>query len=386
MSDYRDDMNDTAVASDTIWTGIKTLAESTAFAAGVALFGIGFVVSESAVASDLVQDKARTVVVEHASASDQVLGAASLANLLVDGARARDAITGRTRVVTVESVGASDEIIDRSRAAVQESALGSDQVFAQRTARQDVAEQAAARDVLIGIARTLVQDDATVSDEVLHITRAVTLVSDAAAASDEVHGASATQHLAVSDVATASDAVLGVLHAFDLVTDGSSASGGIVQGAALHGQAWTAETGIWAMSRYAPFAFHGLAVVNGVVHACGPDGVFALDDDGETITAQVVTGAMDVTGGTLARPLEAHVEYELDGVAEFDVAQTQAGVRQSFTYPLSARPVAQELTNARAVFGRGLRGRHFAYTLRLTGTRAYINDWSVLVAASKRSI
>ena len=48
--------------------------------------------------------------------------------------------------------------------------------------------------------------------------------------------------------------------------------------------------------------------------------------------------------------------------------------------------MADALTNARAVFGRGLRGRHFAYTLRLKGQRAYINDWSVLTAASKRSI
>ena len=38
------------------------------------------------------------------------------------------------------------------------------------------------------------------------------------------------------------------------------------------------------------------------------------------------------------------------------------------------------------LLGRGLRGRHFGYTLRLKGQHAYINDWTVLTAASKRSI
>ena len=68
------------------------------------------------------------------------------------------------------------------------------------------------------------------------------------------------------------------------------------------------------------------------------------------------------------------------------VTTTQSGTPVTYDYPLDARPVADALTNARAVFGRGLRGRHFAYTLRLEGQRAYINDWSVLTAASKRSI
>ena len=95
---------------------------------------------------------------------------------------------------------------------------------------------------------------------------------------------------------------------------------------------------------------------------------------------------MDMTGDVLAHPLEAHIEYELRGTATFDVTTTQAGTPATYSYPLNARPTADALTNARAVFGRGLRGRHFAYTLRLTGQQAYINDWSVLVAPSKRSI
>ena len=140
------------------------------------------------------------------------------------------------------------------------------------------------------------------------------------------------------------------------------------------------------MSRFAPFTFTSLAVIDGVLYGCNSQGVFALDGSSETMTAELRTGAMDMTGGVLAHPLEAHVEYELRGTATFDVTTTQAGTPATYSYPLNARPVANALTNARAVFGRGLRGRHFAYTLRLTGQQAYINDWSVLVAPSKRSI
>ena len=153
-----------------------------------------------------------------------------------------------------------------------------------------------------------------------------------------------------------------------------------------YGQAWTASTQSWAMSRFAPFTFTSLAVIDDVLYGCNGQGVFALDGDTETMTAELRTGAMDMTGGVLAHPLEAHIEYELRGTATFDVTTTQSGTPVTYSYPLNARPAANALTNARAVFGRGLRGRHFAYTLRLTGQQAYINDWSVLVAPSKRSI
>jgi hypothetical protein len=38
------------------------------------------------------------------------------------------------------------------------------------------------------------------------------------------------------------------------------------------------------------------------------------------------------------------------------------------------------------VFGRGLRGRHFAFELRVSGLNAYINELSVTSTQTKRRV
>ncbi|MBX6209533.1 hypothetical protein ISD46_33795, partial [Pseudomonas aeruginosa] len=57
----------------------------------------------------------------------------------------------------------------------------------------------------------------------------------------------------------------------------------------------------------------------------------------------------------------------------------------TYSYPLESEP-ADELTNGRFKFGRGLRGRHFTFTLRLTGRHGYINDLSVESAPTNRRV
>ena len=81
----------------------------------------------------------------------------------------------------------------------------------------------------------------------------------------------------------------------------------------------------------------------------------------------------------------AYVEYELSGDAQMTVGQSQTGqlLRWSYTLPPE---LAGTLTNGRFKFGRGLRGRHFSFTLRLDGKQGYINDWQTLFAKSQRRI
>jgi hypothetical protein len=180
---------------------------------------------------------------------------------------------------------------------------------------------------------------------------------------------------------------LGVLHARDLVNDMALAIWDeALQPGADVGQAWTAPTSGWATSRYAPFTFNSLAVIDGVAYALGADGVYALDGKGELIEAQVRTGMVDMTGGVLCHPLQSLINYELVGSAWLDVWQTQGGEQaERYTYPLPVEP-ANVPTTGRFTLGRGLRGRNFQYALRLAGQRAHINDWSVTFAPSKRSI
>ena len=118
--------------------------------------------------------------------------------------------------------------------------------------------------------------------------------------------------------------------------------------------------------------------------AATADGLYALDGTNETIDGALVTGTLDLSGGPLVHPLGAYLEYALaEGSASMTVTTTQGGAPASYDYALPAEP-ADALVSGRIDFGKGLRGRHFAFALRLTGRSAEINDLIVAVATTKR--
>ncbi|RSZ54114.1 hypothetical protein EJU38_05520 [Pseudomonas aeruginosa] len=181
--------------------------------------------------------------------------------------------------------------------------------------------------------------------------------------------------------------VLDHLAAHDLVTDAVVIEDSTVGGEQDHGQAWTANVDSWAMSRYAPYTFSSLAVIDGKLYGIAADGVYALDGDSDAVAGSIATGKLDVGQGALVHPHTAYLEYELDadGTAAMDVTTTQSGSAATYSYPLE-RELADELTNGRFKFGRGLRGRHFTFTLRLTGRHGYINDLRVESAPTNRRV
>lgn len=389
MSNYRDDMNDTAVASDSLWVGLRSIAESTARASSVVLTCVALLLADAAVASDAVIDRTHSVLVDSALASDQVLGVTRLRTLMVDSARASEAVRDAYRLLLQDGALASDSVAAIVLARLSDAARAGDEVIGSRTSHalvQDGAKVSAAALVLL---RDMVGDGVGASAAPSDRLRARTMALDAALAGDELLGA-ATQALLLADFARATGEAFGVLHARGVAVDTQTvAHDELLSPGMVVGQVWTAPTGEWAMSRWAPMGMTGLAVIDGTLYATSPAGVFSLDGQTEGIVAELRTGAIDMTGGALCYPRAAYLEYELSGpgaAASVAVTTTQAGAPTTYTYPLDARPVADALTNARAVFGRGLHGRHFAYTLRLTGQRAYINDWSVLVTTGKRSI
>lgn len=388
MASYRDDTNEIAVARDSTWAGIKSIAESTARMRDVLLLGLGLMTVETAIGSDSVHDRLHTLLIERGRGSDQLMVAASARTLVVERARGADAIIGRTRTLIVEEAVGFDALTSGTTQLVAERGRGAETVIGHRTHRQSVTEAGKGRDVLIALQRQLVVEAGRASDMVLGRAHARVLVSEAATAADAVIDTAVSRPVVLIEHARGAAAVVDLLHARDLVQDlPAVAQDQLVTLGALIGQAWTAHADNWAMSRYDPFGFTGLAVIDGAVYATGPDGVYALDGTTEQIAAQLRTGKVDMTGGSLVNLVESHIEYELAGKAVMDVTLTQGGrAAKTYSYPLKARPAAAALTNARFEFGRGLAGRHFTYTLRLTGQHAYINDWNVLAAPSKRSV
>lgn len=154
-----------------------------------------------------------------------------------------------------------------------------------------------------------------------------------------------------------------------------------------YGYAWTANVDTWAMSRYQDYGFSELVVINGVLYGVAEDGVYRLDAK-EHIEGGLVTGQLDLGQGQLVHPLGAYLEYELSGNSrnlEIGVSATQSGSKQTYYYLLPTEK-SDHLTNGRVLFGRGLRGRHFSFELKMSGEHGYINDLSIDVAATKRRV
>lgn len=389
MSSYRDDVNEIGVASDATWIRVLSALESTARARDAQFHRLHLLTTENARVSEQLTERVVALTTETARVSEQWAVSVRARNTVTEKARARDTLHSRYRTLIEESGHGYEDLAAATRMTVVERAHGADEVHGQRRASQLVSESAKARDLLVMLQRTLVEESAIAADAVLAKLRRRDMVLDSARALDEVIDATKARPALLVEHAHVLDELFGRLHGRDLVGDTPAIGWDeILPLDGVIGQAWTADAGAWAMSRYAPFGFTGLAVIDDVVYATAPDGVYALDGDSELIHAELRTGLMDMTGDVLALPVESLIEYELSsgGKAWVDVTETQSGQPQTYSYPLDGRPQADVLTNARFEFGRGLRGRHFSYALRLEGERAHINDWTVLALPSKRSI
>ena len=384
MSNYRDDMNDTLRLQGDAVSKLRSLGESTMRLRDGVEHRLQTLTEDGVILSGVFTDHATAVQGDGVALGDEVFGGVTRRSTVTEQMRLSDVVILKRKALVEDSIALADDTTHAVTARTTDAATFSDQVFGQRRVVQLVVDSIRLGDAAPRIARELVTEAFVVGETYSGKLRATDFLSDSLALAAEDDTTTTTDSLLVERLRLG-DEVWGTLHARNVVTDGIALWDEVLQ-TGDYGQAWTASTQSWAMSRFAPFTFTSLAVIDGVLYGCNSRGVFALDGDTETMTAELRTGAMDMTGGVLAHPLEAHIEYELRGTATFDVTTTQSGTPATYSYPLNARPTAEAMTNARAVFGRGLRGRHFAYTLRLTGQQAYINDWSVLVAPSKRSI
>lgn len=384
MSSYRDDMNDTLRLQGDAVSKLRGLGESTMRLSDGAVHQLQTLTEDGIALSGVFTDSTTIVRGDGVALEDEVFGGVTRRSTVTEQMRLSDVVILKRKTLVEDSIALADDTEHAVAARTTDAATFSDQVFGQRRVVQLVVDSIRLGDAAPRIARELVTEAFVVGEAYSGKLHATDFLSDSLALAAEDDTTTTTDSLLVERLRLG-DEVWGTLRARDTVADELALWDEVLQ-TGDYGQAWTASTQSWAMSRFAPFTFTSLAVIDDVLYGCNSRGVFALDGDAETMTAELRTGAMDMTGGALAHPLEAHIEYELRGTATFDVITTQAGTPATYSYPLNARPVANALTNARAVFGRGLRGRHFAYTLRLTGQQAYINDWSVLVAPSKRSI
>lgn len=351
---------------------------------------------------------------------------------LVDAVRLTDGTTDHTIIALQEQIGVSDAIFDKkiSRHMVVESITASDNIS--RIYRDNFTQTLGVRDDVKQTLTTtlLLSDGLIIKDENQHIIKDT--LSDAVKAishsdserklddmlserikaqeyllfgvRDEIgekltlkdahhdqQGAknSLSDHLIIRDSVVESlkktsllndtikvgDEIFGKLIAKDTLTDKAMIAvlDEVVQDSP--NMAWTMNTVNQAMSQYAPFEIERVSVINGVLYGESKNGIYRLDGGDETIIGTLITDKIDY-GEQLIKPSYAYTEYQTDGTMKLTVHTTQKGIKQSYTYTLP-KERAGELTNGRFVFGRGLYGRQFAYTLVVTARTAFIHDLNI---------
>lgn len=384
MANYRDDTQETAVASNATWGGLIALVGEAAKATSALIFGLLVLHSESIAASDAVIDRANVMATDQAVASDQVLDVKRAAHVFKESARVVDWHRGVLRVLHAENATAQSLVIDRARAVIIEHATVADQALPQRRVADLLTEQAKALDFSARFAVEFVQESAQAADLASGRARQRSLAVSTATLSDEVPSAHQAIAPVITESARIAAAALDNLQARDLLSDGAVIEDQPISDVIV-GQAWTAGADTWAMSRYAPHAFDGLAVIDGKLYGIAQDGVYAMDAHSEALEVRIKTGKLDVGRGVLVHPHQAFIEYALDGTAGLAVTTTQSGAAQTYTYPLAVEP-AGELTNGRFVLGKGLRGRHFAFELQMQARSGVINDLRVDAAPTNRRV
>lgn len=379
---YRDDTVEVAVAADQAYGGFFGLVEEACRTSVLALaIGIGSLASASALAQDEVIGRHLLIAEESAAAADLATGAMHTRGLTLEQARASDASAHRLGALLEESAQLADALVYRQPGLLVEQAVAGGDALGTLRAQILVAERAAAGDALPHAVRELLAESAQADDLPLGRARAGSLLLEQAQVTDELLGSAAASAVP-AERARAADEVFGALRAAGLLTEAAEVADEVLA-TVIAGQAWVSEADGWALTRYAPFGFSSATVIDGVVYLTAPDGVYALDGSNEPISARLETGKIDF-GQQLARPQHAYLTYELDGRASIEVAQTQGGqAAERWTYHLPDKP-ASVLTSGRVDFGRGLRGRHFAFTLRLEGQRAHINDLVLVGTATSR--
>lgn len=461
MSNYRDDNQDTAIASDRTFGGLRAVVDEVLRVSDALLFGLAITVSSSALASDEVIDSSIQVLHDSALISEQVTDTKAASQFHTDSAKITEQYQHGLLAVQSDSAITSDALLSGStRSVTKDSAQVSDSTTSQRIVTHLITDSVQASDGLTAIEHDTAIDIAGVSDYVTDSLQAVQLIADHATAadidmsamsgmvidsagvsdsvtsqrnvtsvvvdstpitdkllfnrsdivSDSVGIIDATtgkfgaagvlvdaaiiddavidsiiQNIVVTDSAAITDKVTDKLDAKVLVIDGTVIEDGVINIGGHQGQAWTANVDSWAMSRYNPYNYNRLVVIDGVLYGEADDGVYRLDQEVVPVTASIKTGKMDLGRGALTHPNAAYLEYELEGSAAMTVHTTQKGVSQQYTYTLP-NETAGELTNGRFVFGRGLRGRHFAFELTMIGTHGYINDLSIEHMTTSRRV
>ncbi|MEX5287326.1 hypothetical protein [Acinetobacter towneri] len=282
-----------------------------------------------------------------------------------------------------ESLVLSDTTRDKLKTLIVETLGLGHQVEQHNLVHSQVSESFKLHDHAVRIVSDTVEDTIRFADEFKKLSDTVELVVESLAFADQVFGQRIVRSLAESSLSF-SESIEGIKRATSGVTELLFLDDEYHDGREIIG-AWTTTADGWNMSRYYDYPYEQLIVINGRLYGVTATGIEELKQGAQSITAQIKTAKLDIGAGALVHPESMILEYSLDGQLSVDVGTTQTGYQQTFNYVLKNEP-SDYLTNGRVIFGRGLRGRHFEFSVNIQGTTAYINDMVVNITKTKRRI
>lgn len=282
-----------------------------------------------------------------------------------------------------ESLVLSDTTREKLKTLIVETLSLGQQLEQHAITKTLVSENFKLNDKAVHIQRDLINEYLVLNDEFKKLSDTVELVIETLAFSDQVSGQRTVKTLAESNLSF-SESIEGYKHATSSVTELLFLDDEYQDGQEIIG-AWTTTADGWNMSRYQDYPYEELIVIEGRLYGVTANGVEELKEGSRVISAQIKTAKLDIGAGALVHPESMILEYSLMGNLSVDVGTTQTGQLQKFNYVLKKEP-SDYLTNGRVVFGRGLRGRHFDFTVNIEGSTAYINDMVVNIAKTKRRI
>lgn len=386
MAIYRDDALENIFLSDSTWLRLRAIAEDRIVFADTAAMTLTVFSEDSfSLADEITQTGAISTAVDGFNLSDQITGQRIVRSLLSDQVKLFDAAFRFTAENFEDQFTLDDFTRSTTLALSTDSIHFMESISGQRYARILSNDQFKLTDQANTVAAEQVIDSILLGDFTQDKLRAQSYLIDSISFGDQ-DLSSVQLHSHAIDTLQLGDSTQSKLTGRTDSNDYFSIYDEL-KDSKVYGQAWTANTNTWAMSRYMPYSFDGLSVINGKLYGWNDQGVYMVDQASHLIHGLIETGKLDF-GDSLVHPTAAYLEYEMSGQDKqlsIAVTSTQSGKPATYTYMLPNEE-ADHLTNGRVLFGRGLRGRHFSFAISIAATSAKINALSMDFTKTTRRI
>ena len=386
MAIYRDDALDSLYFSDSTWAWMKSRAEEQVVFSDSNLAKIKAHLEDSfSLADEVTQTGAISTAVDGFNLSDQITGQRIVRSLLSDQVKLFDAAYRFTAENTQDQFTLDDFTLSTTLTLSTDSIHFVESISSQRYSRILSNDQFKLVDQANTVVSEQLIDSILLGDFTQDKLRVQSYLIDSISFGDQDLSSVQLYSHAIDTLRlgdSTQSKLIGRTNSHDYLSLYDE-----IKDSKIYGQAWTANTDTWAMSRYMPFSFDGLTVINDKLYGWNDKGVFLMDKPDHLINGLIETGKLDF-GDNLIHPAAAYLEYEMSGQGKelsIAITSTQSGKPATYTYMLPNEE-ADHLTNGRVLFGRGLRGRHFSFTISIAATSAQINALSMDFTKTTRRI